>query len=141
MLKAYDKFDSILMPLNMADPGYLSFEKLTLPVAAERGMAIQGMKSLANAKLLQEFSARECLSYVLSLPVNCVTVGCTTIGQLEDDVRFAQQFKPFSPEEMDPFRKRAEGIQGPDLEDWKRNINAPATASLTGYRDSRQRHG
>ena len=33
MLKAYDKFDSILMPMNVADPGYLSFEKLVLPVA------------------------------------------------------------------------------------------------------------
>src|SRR5439155_5155242 len=30
MLKPYDKFDSILMPLNIADPGYLSFENLTL---------------------------------------------------------------------------------------------------------------
>jgi len=82
MLKAYDKFDSILMPMNVADPGYLSFEKLVLPVANERGMGIQGMKSLANAKLLQSFSVRECLSYVLSLPVDCVAVGCTTIGQL-----------------------------------------------------------
>ena len=141
MLKAYEKFDSILMPLNIADPGYLSFEKLTLPLAAKRGMAIQGMKSLANAKLLQEFSARECLSYALSLPVNCVTVGCTTIGQLEDDVRIAQQFKPFTSEELAALRKRAEGIKGPGLEDWKRNINAPATASSTNYRVARQRHG
>jgi len=141
MLKAYEKFDSILMPLHIADPGYLSFEKLTLPVAAGRKMAIQGMKSLANAKLLQEFSARECLSYALSLPVNCVTVGCTAIGQLEDDVRIAQQFKAFTPVEMDSLRKRAEGIKGPGLEDWKRNIEHPATASSNRYRDARQRHG
>ncbi len=141
MLKAYEKFDSILMPLHIADPGYLSFEKLALPVAAERKMAIQGMKSLANAKLLQEFSARECLSYALSLPVSCVTVGCTTIGQLEDDVRIAQRFTPFTSEEMATLRKRAEGIKGPGLEDWKRNTNAPATASSTGYRVARQRHG
>jgi aryl-alcohol dehydrogenase-like predicted oxidoreductase len=52
MLKKYDKYDSILMPLNPADPSYLSFEKLVLPVAVERGMGIQGMKSTANAKLL-----------------------------------------------------------------------------------------
>jgi len=141
MLEAYGKFDSILMPLNIADPGYLSFEKLTLPVAAKRKMAIQGMKSLANAKLLQEFSARECLSYALSLPVNCVAVGCTSIGQLEDDVRIAQQFKPFTPEEMDSLRKRAEEIKGPGLEDWKRNIKEPATASAAFHPVSRQRHG
>ena len=141
MLKAYDKFDSILMPLNIADPGYLSFEKLTLPVAAQRKMAIQGMKSFANAKLLQEFGARDCLSYALSLPLHCVAVGCTTIGQLEDDVRIAQQFKPFTPEEMDALRKRAEEIKGPGLEDWKRNIEHPATASLSPHSTARPGHG
>jgi len=137
MLKAYDRFDSILMPMNVADPGYLSFEKLVLPLAAERGMAIQGMKSLANAKLLQDFSVRECLSYVLSLPVHCVAVGCTTIGQLDDDVRCAQQFKPLSAEEMNPLRERAKDLAGPYLEDWKRNTQARASAAGVG----RAKHG
>jgi len=132
MLKNYDKFDSILMPLNIADPGYLSFEKLTLPVAAERGMGIQGMKNFGNAKLLQSFSARDCLSYVLSLPISCTAIGCTTIGQLEDDVRFAQQFKPLSPEEMNALRQRAENIKGPYLEDWKRNIQNRAGIPAPG---------
>jgi aryl-alcohol dehydrogenase-like predicted oxidoreductase len=126
MLKAYDKFDSILMPLNLADPGYLSFEKLVLPVAVERGMGIQGMKNFANAKLLQAFSVKECLNYVLSLPIHCTAVGCTTIGQLEDDVRFAQEFKPLSTGEMAALRQRAESIEGPSLEDWKRNIQSRA---------------
>lgn len=127
MLKAYDKFDSILMPLNVADPGYLSFERLALPVAAARGMGIQGMKNFGNAKLLQSFSARECLIYVLSLPVSCTAIGCTTTGQLEDDVRFAQQFKPLSPDELNALRQRASSIQGPYLEDWKRNVQNKAS--------------
>jgi uncharacterized protein len=126
MLRAYDKYDSILMPLNVADPAYLSFEKLVLPVAVRRGMGIQGMKNFANAKLLQFFSAQDCLSYVLSLPIHCTAVGCTTIGQLEDDVRFAQQFKPLSPQEMEALRKRAEGIKGPSLEYWKRESKSRA---------------
>ena len=141
MLKAYDKFDSILMPLNIADPGYLSFEKLTLPVATRHKMAIQGMKSFGNAKLLQTFGARECLSYALSLPVNCIAIGCTTIGQLEDDVRIAQQFKPLAAEEMDALRKRAEEIKGPSLEDWKRNIKDGASGSSALHAASRLRHG
>ena len=132
MLKAYDKFDSILMPLHVADPGYLSFEKLVLPLAIERGMGIQGMKSLANAKLLQDFSVRECLSYVLSLPVNCIAIGCTTVGQLEDDVRFAQQFKQLSADEMDPLRHRAQSIAGPYLEDWKRNAQTRGSTADAG---------
>ena len=39
MFRAYDRWDSILMPLHAADPLYLSFEKLVLPVAVEGGWA------------------------------------------------------------------------------------------------------
>jgi aryl-alcohol dehydrogenase-like predicted oxidoreductase len=124
MLKAYDHYDTILMPLHAADPGYLSFEKLVLPVAVERGLGIQGMKTLANAKLLQALSVRDCLSYVLSLPVHCAPMGCTTIGQLEDDVRIAQHFKPLTGEQMAALRERAKEVKGPLLEDWKRNVES-----------------
>jgi uncharacterized protein len=137
MLDAYKKFDSILMPLNIADSHYLSFQNLTLPVAAQRGMGIQGMKNFGNAKLMQSFSARECLSYVLSLPVSCTAIGCTTIGQLEDDVRIAQQFKPLAADEMEELRKRARRIAGPRLEDWKRDIESRAGEEAR----SREVHG
>jgi len=128
MLRAYDKFDSILMPMHAAEPGYLSFEQLVLPVAVSRGMAIQGMKTTANSKLLQEFSVKECLSYALSLPLHCITLGCTTLGQVEDDVRIAQQFKPLTVAEMDAMRVRGRELAGPHLEDWKRNVQAHAGA-------------
>jgi len=122
MLKHYDKFDSILMPLNAADPSYLSFEKLTLPVAVERGMGIQAMKNFGAAKLLQSFSSKNLLTYTLSLPVCCSAVGCTTIGQLEDNVRTVQSLRQFSSEEMDHLRAQARPLAGPALENWKRNI-------------------
>jgi predicted aldo/keto reductase-like oxidoreductase len=123
MLRSYDGWDSILMPLHIADPLYLSFEQRVLPVAVERGMGIQGMKNFANAKLLQSFSVQECLSYVLSLPIHCTAVGCTTPGQLEDDVRIAREWKPLDAERMAALRARAEPIKGPRLEDWKRNVD------------------
>lgn len=126
MLKAYQNYDTILMPLHAADPAYLSFEKLVLPEAVSRGMGIQGMKNFANAKLLSTLSARECLSYVLSLPIHCTAIGCTTIGQLEDDVRIAQQFKQFDEPTMTALRNRAARVKGPGLEDWKRNVEARA---------------
>jgi predicted aldo/keto reductase-like oxidoreductase len=126
-LKAYDKWDSILMPLHAADPAYLSFEKTALPAAVERGIGIQGMKVFGNAFLLRVLNAEECLRYVLSLPVHCAAVGCSTAGQLDDDVRFAQRFRPLSGEEMEALRKVAVtagpgGVKGPALEYWKRNI-------------------
>jgi len=121
MLKHYNKYDTILMPLNPADPSYLSFEKMVLPVAVERGMGIQAMKSTANAGLLPDVHLKHCISYVLSLPVHCLALGCTTVGQIEDDVRVAQQFQPMSPAEMADLRKRASRLAGPRLENWKRN--------------------
>jgi predicted aldo/keto reductase-like oxidoreductase len=119
MLKKYDKYDTILMPLNPADPSYVSFETNVLPVAVERGLGIQAMKSTANAKLLQALSVKDCISYVLSLPVHCLALGCTTIGQIEDDVRIAQQFKPLKDDQLAQLRQRAAPLKGPQLEDWK----------------------
>src|SRR5450759_4111827 len=136
MLRHYDKYDSILMPLNPADPSYLSFEKMVLPVAIERGMGIQAMKSTGNAGLLSELHLKDCLSYVLSLPVHCLAVGCTTIGQIEDDVRIAQQFKPLAEQEMARIRKAAERIAGPHLEGWKRDTQQRASAYR--YQDGAQ---
>ena len=121
MLERYDNYDTILMPLHPADPSYLSFENLVLPVANERGLGIQGMKSLANAKLLQSLSVRQCIQYVLSLPIHCLAVGCTTIGQIEDDVRIAREFSQYSPEELSSVRDRAQKLAGAALEDWKRD--------------------
>jgi uncharacterized protein len=129
MLKAYDSWDSILMPLHPADPAYLSFEKTTLPAAVDRGIGIQGMKVFGNAFLLRVLNAEECLRYVLSLPIHCATVGCSTTGQLDDVVRFAQQFVPYSAEEMEALRKLAVtagpgGVKGTALEYWKRNTES-----------------
>ena len=121
MLRSYDKFDTILMPLHAADPSYLSFEKKVLPEAIKQGLGIQGMKITANSKLLQSFSVRECINYMLSLPVHCVTLGATTVGQIEDDVRIAQQFKPYAEAELALLRKRAQRLGGAHLEDWKRD--------------------
>jgi len=128
MLKNYDKYDTILMPLNPADPSYLSFEKMVLPVAVERGMGIQGMKSTANAGLLADVHLKDCLNYVLSLPIHCLALGCTTIGQIEDDVRIAKEFQPMSADQMAKVRERAKALAGPRLENWKRDVNKQASA-------------
>ena len=130
MLKRYTKWDTILMPLNPADPAYLSFEKMVLPVAVERGMGIQGMKSTANSRILHSIPLRECLGYVLSLPVHVVAMGATTLGQIEDDVRVAKQFQPLTASALEDIRKRASKLGGPDIENWKRN-----DAKTAVYRD------
>lgn len=125
MLRRYDKWDSIFMPLHAADPAYLSFEKEVLPEAVKRGIGIQAMKVFGNAFLLRVLSADECLRYALSLPIHSVAAGCSTRGQWDDDARIARDFRPMSPEEMAALRQRAVtagpgGLTGPALEYWKK---------------------
>ena len=79
------------------------------------------MKSTGNSKLLKSFSLRECISYTLSLPIHCLALGATTVGQIEDDVRIAQQFKPLAEAELAHLRKRAQPLGGAHLENWKRD--------------------
>ena len=127
MLGLYKEFDTILMPLSPADASYLSFENKVLPEARKQNLGIQGMKSTANAKLLQSLSVKQCLSYVLSLPMHCLAVGCTTLGQIEDDVRVAQEFTAYGETEMAELREKGAKLAGPDLEDWKRDNRVAAS--------------
>lgn len=125
MLRRCDKFDTIFMPLHVADTAYLSFEKGTLPAAVEHGMGVFAMKVFANAYNLRAFGVPNCLNYALTLPITSAALGFSTIGQLEDDVRIAQKFKPLSNAEMDALRAHAsitfrEVTYGPGLEYWKR---------------------
>lgn len=122
MLRRYKGFDSVFMPLHAADPAYLSFEQKVLPLALEQGLAVQAMKTFGNARLMSVLSARECLEYALSLPISIVIVGAITLGQIEDDVRIAQRFRPLSPEQMAELRRRAASVAGATLEDWKRRV-------------------
>jgi aryl-alcohol dehydrogenase-like predicted oxidoreductase len=124
MLRAYDKWDSVLMPVHAADHAYLSFEQSPLPLAVERGIGIQAIKVFCKAFLLRALSPRECLTYVLSMPVHAAICGAGTQGQMEDNIRTAQSFKPLSAEALADVRKRAivgQGVYtGTGMEYWKK---------------------
>ena len=129
MLKHADRFDTCLMPLHIADTCFsdspkMSFEQTALPAAVERGLGIFGIKTFANAFLLRQFSIGDCLRYSLSLPITSTPLGACTIGQIEDDVRIAQSFKPITPEEKKALLARVtsgawDTVRGPALEYWK----------------------
>jgi len=125
LLKAYKKWDTVLMPVHAADHAYLSFEKIALPVAAERGLGVQAIKVFGKAFLLRSLSPAECLSYTLSQPgVHVAVCGAGTQGQMEDNIRTVQNFRKLTPEEIADVRKRAiagTGVYaGPTLEYWKK---------------------
>lgn len=125
LLKAYDKWDTVMMPIHAADHAYLSFEKTALPVAMERGAGNQAIKVFGKAFLLRSLSPTECLRYALSQPgVHVAICGAGTQGQMEDNIRAVQDFKKMTPEEIADVRKRAiagSGVYaGPTLEYWKK---------------------
>ena len=71
------KFATAQMPLNVMDAHYRSFEKLAVPELVKQGIAVLGMKSMANGVILKSSTATpiECLHYALSLPTSVVITG------------------------------------------------------------------
>lgn len=125
MLKAYNKWDTVMMPVHAADHAYLSFEKTALPAAKELGIGVQAIKIFAKANLLRSLNATECLRYALSQPgVHVAICGAGTQGQMEDKIRTAQSFKRMTAEEIAATQQKAvtgSGVfTGPTLEYWKK---------------------
>ena len=89
-----------MMPLHAADHAYLSFEKIALPLAVERGVGVQAIKVFGKAFLLRSLNPTECLRYALSQPgVPVAICGAGTQGQMEDNIRTVQNFKKMGSEE------------------------------------------
>jgi predicted aldo/keto reductase-like oxidoreductase len=127
LLKAYDQWDTVMMPVHAADRAYLSFEEMALPVAVERGVGVQAIKVFGKACLLRSLSPTECLKYALSQPgVHVAICGAGTQGQMEDNIRAVRNFKKMTPDEVADVRKRAivgSGVYtGHTLEYWKKKV-------------------
>jgi aryl-alcohol dehydrogenase-like predicted oxidoreductase len=125
LMKACDRWDTVMMPLNAADHAYLSFEETALPVALERGVGVQAIKVFGKACLLRSLNPDECLTYALSQPgVQVAICGAGTQGQMEDNIRAVLRFRKMTVEDIADIRKRAligAGVYaGATLEYWKK---------------------
>jgi len=101
-------FDTVLMPVNTAEPAHQSFIKGALPQAVERGMGIIGMKVYLRglAARIPGYTGMEpFLRYSLSQPVSTIVLGCDDLIQLEENVAFAARFRPMEPEEQQALVK------------------------------------
>src|SRR5579863_1445135 len=89
-------FDSVQMPVNALDEHYDSFQQKIIPEAQKRGMAVLGMKPLANGAILKTntLSAPEALHYAMSVPVTVTITGCDSLAILEQALGVARNFKP-----------------------------------------------
>ncbi len=102
-------FDTVLMPVNPAEPHYWSFLKDVLPKAQDKGMGILGMKTLSRGVCIKIFgteSIENFLRYALTQPISTAVVGCESIEQLEMNVRIAQSFQPMPIREQEILLNR-----------------------------------
>jgi len=96
-------FDTVLVPVNPAEPYYKSFIDQVIPAAREKNMGIIGMKVYFRgiaARLPFYTSMEPFFRFALSHPVSAIVIGCDDIRQLEDNVRYARMFEMMSEREM-----------------------------------------
>jgi len=100
-------FDTVLMPVNPAEPTHKSFIDEILPLANERDMGIIAMKVYFRgyAEKIPGYNGMEPFyRFALSHPVTTAVIGCDDLQQLEENVRFAQSFRPMGDEEMQDLK-------------------------------------
>jgi len=98
----YD-FDTVLLPVNPAEPAHANFIDIALPLANEKGMGVIGMKVYFRgfaAKIPGFKSVGPYFRFALSQPTSSVVIGCDNIQQLEENVNLARSFQPMSDREM-----------------------------------------
>ena len=125
------RFDAVQMPLNVMDAHYRSFEKLVLPELVNRGIAVLGMKCLANGLILRSrtVTAVECLRYALHLPTSVVITGIDSMQILEQALDVARSFTPMTPSEVGVLLARtAKAAAGGNFELFKTTSAFDGTA-------------
>ena len=102
-------FDTVLLPVNPAEPAHRSFIGEAIPAAREREMGIVGMKVYLRGLASQipgHAGMEPYLRFALSQPVSTIIIGCDDLMQLEENVRFARAFAPMTNDEQEALVRR-----------------------------------
>ena len=112
MLNGGFPFDTVQMPLNPFDYSYRSFQREVLPAAAQRGMAVFGMKSMGGSgEMISQgaLTPTEALTFAMSLPGVSTTIsGMDSMRVLDQNLEILGNFKPLSDEQLSALRTYAE---------------------------------
>lgn len=118
-------FDVMQMPLNPLDPGYRSFETNVLPVAAQHGIAVIGMKSMGGSgEMIAKgaYTPADLLSYAMTLPVATTICGIDSLQVLEQNLEIARSFKPLSASQMQALRDQGKPFNDGRYELYKSTV-------------------
>ena len=105
-------FDTVLMPVNPAEPHHNSFIDQVMPLAVARGMGIVAMKVYFHgaAAMIAPDNLDLFFRYALSHPVSTAVIGCDTIEQLEENIRFASEFSALTKDEQQMLSQQLTSI-------------------------------
>ncbi len=101
-MKRYD-FDCVFITLNPAGLTMQDPENLRdmLAMAQDKDVGVVGMKVVARGRVLEHnVSIKEAFNYALSLPIATANIGITSIEQIDENVRYAKEFVPYTTEAM-----------------------------------------
>ncbi|MBK8097952.1 MAG: aldo/keto reductase [Planctomycetes bacterium] len=117
-------FATVLVPVNCADPLWVSFVQQVLPKAKAKGTAVVAMKVFAAGQLARadaKVTAAECVRWALSQDVAVAVPGCRTIAELEVDIAAVQPFVPMDAAEQLAVTERVGAHPGNALEWYKKD--------------------
>jgi aryl-alcohol dehydrogenase-like predicted oxidoreductase len=126
MLHGGFAFDTIQMPLNPFDYSYRSFQQEVLPVAAERGLAVFGMKSMGGSgEMIAQgaLTPTEALAFAMSLPGVSTTIsGMDSMRVLDQNLEILRNFKPLSEQQIGELRSYAKEFDDGRYELFKSSV-------------------
>ena len=125
-------FDTCQMPLSVLDYHFRSFAHQVVPRLVKEGIAVLGMKSMANGNVLSAGVATpiECLHYALNLPTSVVINGCDSMTRLDQAFEAARTFKPFTEDQLNALLvKTKEAALTGKYEPFKTTAGYDATTS------------
>ena len=110
-------FDTTLVACSVLDHFIYSFAEEFMPVAAQKGVGVVGMKIFGYKELAHV--ADRALRYALALPLTTVIAGCSTMAELEADLAVAEHFAPMTGSERLAFFREMLPLVQPQNMPWK----------------------
>jgi predicted aldo/keto reductase-like oxidoreductase len=98
-------FDSVLLPINPADPRHHPFVPTVVAEARRRGMGVVGMKVLAAGRLVREATPAELIRYAAA-HADTVIIGCSTVDEVRANLAVAHDFTPMPDDEQRALERR-----------------------------------
>jgi aryl-alcohol dehydrogenase-like predicted oxidoreductase len=100
-------FDTVLLPVNPADPARLPFLSSVLPAARSLGMGVIGMKVLGGGRLVADgvATADECIRYAMAW-ADTLIIGCASPAEVRANVRVGRTAPSMTSDERRAFESR-----------------------------------